>query len=136
MPADPMKKIVTFLFSVVGGLMLFTSLGWFINNRQWVKGASRAPGRVVALNHGGSHPQIEFKAADGKVTSYSQDGLIFGYKVGDEVTVLYDPAKPHEANLESFGSIYGFNLMIAIMGLAFLIAPRLNFPIPEKWRRR
>ncbi len=88
----------------------------------FVKNAARAPGIVSALNAGGSHPQIEFVSQAGTAVSYPQGGLIFGYRTGDAVQVLYRPADPRRtACIDSFGALWFLPILFAL-GSAFFAA--------------
>ena len=116
MPADRFKSYV---FLVAGLLLVGGTLCWAWSTRAFVAAAHRAPGRVVKFNAGSAHLQVEF-AADGHSYSYPQNGLIAGYKVGDRVTVLYEPRYPQQtAVIDGFGAIWGFAILMWLMGLVF-----------------
>ncbi|MGI4796212.1 MAG: DUF3592 domain-containing protein [Janthinobacterium lividum] len=90
-------------------------------------GATRAEGTVTALSAGGSHPVIRFTTADGSAFSFSSNGLIFGYRAGDRVAVLYDKAAPQRsAALDAVGSLYFFPLMLGLIGASFIVVPLLS----------
>ena len=117
-PADRLKSYV---FIVVGALLFGGAVCWAWSTHAFVGAASRAPGRVTRLNAGGAHPQIAFWAADGQTYSYPQGGLIAGYKVGDRVLVLYDPQHPQQgAVVDTFGALWGFPLLMGLLGLVFV----------------
>jgi hypothetical protein len=89
----------------------------------FVGSASRTEGTVVALNAGGSHPQIRFVTADGTAVSYPQGGLIFGYRPGDRVQVLFHPADPAgTATLDAVGSLWFTALLLGGLGVLCLAA--------------
>ncbi|MFB9126856.1 DUF3592 domain-containing protein [Paraburkholderia dipogonis] len=80
--------------------------------------ANKAPGVVVALNAGGSHPQIEFINSNGRRVSYPQEGLISGYKIGDKVTVLYLADSPNpQATIDKPGAIWELPFYFAFMAI-------------------
>jgi Protein of unknown function (DUF3592) len=107
------------LFALVGVLIIVGCLAWGLKTYQFINNSFSAQGIVVALNAGGSHPQIKFITSEGKEIKYSQNGLIFGYKIGDQITVLYDPQNPHEASVNAPGALWGFNLLSFILGVCF-----------------
>lgn len=77
----------------------------------------------MALNAGGSHPQIRFVTADGTAVSYPQGGLIFGYRPGDRVQVLFHPADPAgTATLDAVGSLWFTALLLGGLGVLCLAA--------------
>lgn len=87
----------------------------------------QVPGRVVRLNAGGSHPEIEFTTRAGDHVSYPQGGMIFGMKVGDDVQVRYLPDAPvHSATVVRFGAIWDTVLYLAFMGGVFAVGGLLN----------
>ncbi|WP_241151993.1 DUF3592 domain-containing protein, partial [Pseudomonas viridiflava] len=92
--------------------LLFIAL-WLGQDRLgFLADAQRAEGHVSALNSGGSHPQIEFTDATGRVISYPESGLIFGYEAGDSVTVRYRPENPSgTAIIEDRGALWGATLL-------------------------
>lgn len=117
------NRVQGLLFLMVGiGLLIAAGVFGF-ERYDFVQQASRADARVVALNAGGSHPQIEFETASGETVSYPQGGLIFGYGVGDPVRVLYRAENPRAtANVDTWGALWGVSLFLSILGLAFAIA--------------
>lgn len=79
------------------------------------------PGRVAALNAGGSHPEIQFVTRAGERISFPAGGWISGYKAGDAVTVRYRSDAPRRsATLNAAGSIWAAPSGMAIMGLWFV----------------
>lgn len=109
------------LFLGVGIVVIIIVLVWAGINYQFVKQATSAQGEVVKLNSGGSHPEIKFTTQDGKEIEYPQSGLIFGYKIGDKVEVLYDAQNPQRASINTFGAIWGFPVLVLTLGLIFVI---------------
>ncbi|WP_323048561.1 DUF3592 domain-containing protein [Paraburkholderia sp.] len=88
------KRFKVFIFTMIWIGCLFGLINSVAHSMRFLDSAVAVPGRVVALNAGGSHPQIEFTNKTGERISYPQGGWIAGYKVGDKVTVLYlDPCR-------------------------------------------
>jgi hypothetical protein len=93
-----------------------------LNTVEFLRASILVPGEVVALNAGGSHPQIEFATRDGQRVSYPQNGLIFGMKVGDHVNVRYLAGSPSiTARLDRFGAIWEWSIGFGFMGVVGLI---------------
>jgi len=108
------------LFGLVGIFILLVGMLWATINLVFISAAETAKGKVVELPFGGSHPQISFATPDGKTIEFSQGGFIWGYQVGDEVLVAYDPDDPNRCELDSFGALWGFPILMVVMGLAFI----------------
>jgi hypothetical protein len=107
--------------------------------------ASVADGTVVRLNAGGSHPQIEFTASSGQRVSYPQGGLIWGYRTGQHVRVLYDPQHPaYSARIDALGTVWFVPVLLAFIGIVFLAvgvsaarpAPRSTQPTSQRSDQR
>src|SRR5262249_35098816 len=89
--------------------------------------AIRAEGVVVRLNAGGSHPQIDFTAASGAKISYPQGGLIFGYRPGQKVRVLYNPNNPGKtACIDTTGALWAVPILLAGIGLFLALTGFVN----------
>jgi hypothetical protein len=116
---DGLQKMIYGLFALVGVLVIVGVLVWGLQTYQFIKSSLSAQGTVAALNSGGSHPQIKFTTGEGKEVEYAQNGLIYGYRIGDQVTVLYDPQNPREASVNTLGALWGFNLLGFILGVCF-----------------
>jgi hypothetical protein len=77
---------------------------------------------VTQLNAGGSHPEIEFATLSGTKITYPQGGLIFGYRPGQQVRVLYNPQDPAKtACVDTFGALWFVPLILSGIGMALLI---------------
>lgn len=113
------NSVLGVLFLGIGALLVLASALWAGSTASFVAGAGSAPGKVVALNAGGSHPEIEFTPEGSTPVQYPQGGLIAGYAVGDDVQVLYAPDDPIRATIDNPGALYGFPLIGLAMGLIF-----------------
>jgi hypothetical protein len=109
------------LFIGLGIVVILFVLVWGWLNYQFINQANSAQGEVIKLNSGGSHPEIKFITKDGREIEYPQSGLIFGYKIGDKVEVLYDSQTPKRASINTFGALWGFPVLLFILGLIFII---------------
>lgn len=71
------------------------------------------------------YPVVEFASRDGRshTVHMTEGSSVPSHEVGDEVTVLYNPERPLEARIQSFGS-YALMWILpgitGILGLAFL----------------
>jgi hypothetical protein len=117
-----MNLVRKWFFIVLGLGLLAAAIPVTLSTRAFVRKAERAPGIVVSLNAGGSHPQIEFVTKSGQIIRYPQGGLIFGYKPGDRVQVLYDASNPAmTARINAVGAIWEVSLSLLIIGFGLFL---------------
>lgn len=129
--AGPVGAIL-FPFAVVGGLAL--GLGAKQGVEQWLfrRAALHTRGVVVGFEgasgkrRGTYYPRVRYEAPGGASVefrshfAYAQDE----YRIGQDVDVLYDPADPETAEVDSSQSRYavflmpGFVLLVALAALA------------------
>ena len=115
-------RLGALVLTLVALAMLAAAAYCAIERRGFLQTATRVEGEVSALNAGGSHPQITF-AADGRTLSYPQGGLIFGYRPGDKVYVLFSANDPAgTAVADAVGAIWFVPLMLGGIGLVLLVA--------------
>jgi Protein of unknown function (DUF3592) len=120
------KNPKSFFFFLIGIVIVGGSLAWFHNQKKFIDNALSAPGVVVATKHGSSHPTVKFKAASGEDVEYPQNGLVFDYKIGDQVEVFYAKDNPRNAEINTWGAIWGFPAIGVFAGLFFMIMALLN----------
>lgn len=86
------------------------------------------------------YPVVEFVSSDGRFHSVQmiEGSSALAHEVGDEVTVRYNPERPLEARIQSFGSsalMWVLPGITGILGFAFLgavIAVRRLMPSTEE----
>lgn len=68
------------------------------------------------------YPEFSFVAQDGKTyTAVSHTGSsTAAYTVGKSVRILYDRTNPSSARIDSFGQIWGGDVIAALVGAMFL----------------
>lgn len=131
-------NIVSVIFcGVFAVFFLVAAVFSSLNTVDFLRTSILVPGEVVALNAGGSHPEIEFSTKDGQKISYPQGGLIFGMRVGDHVNVRYLADSPGiTARLDKFGAIWSWSIGFGCMGAIALVltigfAAKLMLPRTE-----
>jgi hypothetical protein len=106
---------------VIGAGLVFAGAATAVSRRSFALAATSATGVVTRLNAGGSHPEIEFTTAAGTKVTYPQGGLIFGYRPGQEVRVLYNQQDPaRTACVATFGALWFVPLILCGVGIALL----------------
>jgi hypothetical protein len=132
------EKIILGVFTGVAILMLSIA---FLASASAILKMNReenAPGRVVEIIHRREYvneqdrvvqdyyfPVVEYVSADGRrhTVHMTEGSSAPQYEVGDEVTVLYNPERPLEARIRSFGSyalMWIWPGITSILGLGFL----------------
>jgi hypothetical protein len=120
-PPSGRGDLVRALVFVPLGLLLLYITFCLVNDRlDFLAQAQQAQGHVSALNAGGSHPQIDFTDATGHAVSFAESGLIFGYSVGDAVTVFYRTEAPYNtAIIGDRGALWGASLLTGVFAVVF-----------------
>ncbi len=109
------------LFTMVGLVLTVGVCAWSLANARFIRSAGRAPGVVTRLNAGSSHPEISFTAKSGEVIDYPQGGLIWGYRPGQHVFVLYNPHNPSDSPcLDTIPALWFDQGMLLLLGVVFL----------------
>jgi hypothetical protein len=122
-PQAKIKLLPGGFFAAIGVILLVVGSLIALSRRSFLDRAMQADGVVVRLNAGGSHPQVTFTAANGQTVSYPQGGLIWGYKEGDRVRVLYGADDPERtACIDAFGALWFVPVMLGFLGLAQVAA--------------
>jgi hypothetical protein len=132
------EKLILRIFTGVAILMLMIA---FVSSASVILKVNReesAPGRVVEIIERREYvneqdrvvqdyyfPVIEFVSRDGRqhTVHMTEGSSAPSHEVGDEVTVLYNPERPLEARIKSFGSsalMWILPGITGILGLAFL----------------
>ena len=127
----PLNMVKVVVFTLVGVGLMVAALSWAAATRRFVARAASAPGMVVRLNAGGAHPEIRFTTSAGQIVEYPQSGMIWDYRVGDQVEVLYDPRSPTDPLINTVGALWGFTLMTFVMGIAFVGVAQLAWRRPD-----
>jgi len=76
---------------------------------------------------GASFPVVAFHTRNGTMRVTMRGGRLFTYpRVGSQVKVIYDPAKPDVAYIDSAGFRYGSSVFVVVgLGLVVLSALQL-----------
>jgi hypothetical protein len=117
------------LMALIGAGMLAGGGYWYFNVRAFIATADRAEGIVIALRQQHSSnsttyvPIVRFQLARRQIEFDTGIGSKPPrYSVGERVPVLYPPANPYQAKIDSFFSLWGGPTIVAgIGGVFFLI---------------
>jgi hypothetical protein len=119
------------IFGLLGIGMLVGGIFWGLRTREFIARAERADGRVIEMvakrDSDGDRtysPTVQFMAKDGTQTTFtsSVSSNPPSHREGDAVKVLYDPANPRDAKIESFTELwFGPLLLGGVMGVIFTL---------------
>ena len=67
-------------------------------------------------------PRFEFKTPDGESWSVlsSTSSMPAGFRVGDEVRVVYDPSDPNDAKIDAVMQLWFMPILVGIVGIVAL----------------
>jgi hypothetical protein len=117
------------VFAGIGALLVVVGIAITRANRRFDRRALRAPGQVVGVRWEAvgtpsdrtmtGFPELRFTLPDGQVVdTVARSGTSFdAMQEGQPVTVLYDPADPRRARVDSRSSSAGSTLL----GAAFIV---------------
>ena len=132
------EKIILGVFTGIAILMLLIAAASSASAILKMNREESAPGRVVEIIHRREYvneqdrvvqdyyfPVVEYVSADGRrhTVHMTEGSSAPSQEVGDPVTVLYNPERPLEARIQSFGSsalMWILPGITGILGLAFL----------------
>lgn len=129
---------VAALFTTIGAVFAVQGIRGIRKTRQFVAASASATGTVTDsvgrwYSDPGddpgvsrlSHPVVRFVTGNGRTIEFESGvGSNLGPKVGQEVTVLYNPTNPKEAKIKSFMMLWALPSIFAVLG-AFLLIPGL-----------
>lgn len=121
-----MLRAIGFIFFVVGfGLVLGCgALTWKAD--KYIRASARAPGVVTALQRSGDgyySPVVRFRTAEGREMMFTSKwrSKPADYDVGEQVEVLYPPARPGDASIGSLWEQRGVSILLGAIGAPFML---------------
>lgn len=127
-------------FALAGVAMLLGSLWICSNTRRFLAAAESTTGEVTSLVRRQTRegvtfaPKVRFRTLQGKIIEFvsATSGNPSGYAVGDSVGVLYDPARPGEAAIRGFFSLWGGTVILGALAVPFTVAGSVMLAIYRK----
>lgn len=122
-----MVKVVGLIFGLVGLILLTSSVFVFSSTRSFINRSVTTTGAVVdvAMERDDEYdlvyyPVVTFETETGQqVTFKSNVGSNHQGSIGEIVPVRYDPARPHDAEINNFFSLWLAFIILLILGLVF-----------------
>ena len=128
-----MIKVIGILCLVLGIGLLVTAGNLHSRTRQFVAKARTAPGIVVDLARSTSSdyrttgrqttyaPVVEFTTDSGEKDTFTSSSSSYppAFRKGESVEVLYDPANPYDARINTFGTLGLASVIVGGLGAVF-----------------
>lgn len=134
------SRILPLLFMCAGACTVGVGIYIYSNSLAFLDHAKSATGTVVEIAISSSNrpgkkekvtqrPIIEFQLESGDKARFKSElgTKSSSYSVGDTVPVLYDPAEPSEARIDSFLTKYGLETLLSSLGTIFLAIGLIAF---------
>jgi hypothetical protein len=142
-------KLISGVFTAVGMGMLVGSLFALADTRGFISRAVEAEGQVIALDRSRSssrsgsssttyRPVVEFTSGTGKRIEFTSSvgSNPPSHRVGEAVTVLYNPADPYSARIKSFFQLWFGFLIVFFLGLVFAVIGLTMIFVRTRGRKR
>jgi len=120
-------KVLKYTFTLIGAAMLFGAFASYNSTSSFIERATETKGTVIDLVASRSsdstsyYPVVVFEDASGRQIKF-QSGSGSNppsFNRGERVSVLYEPAAPESARINSFFSLWGVAVIVGGMGLVF-----------------
>ena len=133
-------RIAMLVVSLSGVLLVALALAFAYPSWQLLRHAERASGTVVGLPGSSSSSntrwiEVEYAVGDDIYTITSDVASSPPtLRMGDEVTVLYDPANPSDGTMEGFLELWLVPMLLGIFALADIFVLGVMRMVFGKWR--
>lgn len=119
-------KIIKYVFTIVGILLLATSAYLFQDTRTFVRDGAHTTGMVIDLlrsNNGTYAPRVRFRTADERVIEFTSSTSANppAYQQEEQVEVIYPVDRPGDARISGFMTLWGASLITGILGGVFFL---------------
>lgn len=109
---------------IIAGFLIFRDIAFF-NKAVEARGTVIELEEKVSRDRDGTsrsyYPRVSFIDNKGKEFTFTSNSGSNppGFSEGEEVTVLYDPASPSKAKIDTFFQTWGMSFFVAILGVIF-----------------
>ena len=143
-------QIVLIVMMVVGAIFVVGGVKALVDSQRFVAKAATANGvvvdvaKVVQREQRGSsgheyyvdvtyfHPVVQFLTAREQVVRFqASEGNSdpSTHRVGDSIRILYDPASPRNARLDTWFSRWGDSMILIVVGFALVVIPAVIYRV-------
>jgi Protein of unknown function (DUF3592) len=142
---DAVASVVLIVFMLAGVVLLGLSGKSLMDDRRFLAKAAVATGVVVDIarvvdqdDKVAYYPVVEFTTAREQVVRFEADEATSDpdRQLGASVRILYDPANPHDARLDTFMSRWGLSIVMGMLGLGFVAVPAFFFLLVVRRKQR
>lgn len=98
--------------------------------------AVKAEGTIVQFNQQQRYPRVRFTDRNGEAVEFVAGVRNTGWREGDRVPVIYDPANPRSARIDEFAGRWFFPGLAGIFAVTFGGTGLLLRLLAARWRRR
>jgi hypothetical protein len=144
--SSALRRIGRPLLLIVGAGMSIVALALAIHTSLFLRNGARTQATVIALvpktdpdeGNVDYYPQFSFQTPDGRSFSVaSQTGSNPpGFREGQQVSVIYSPANPVDAKIDSFVQLWFLPLVFFFVGAMCLGVLRLNIYLEKRRNRK
>ena len=129
---------------LTGVVLLGLSGKSLMDDRRFLAKAAVATGVVVDIarvvdqdDEVAYYPVVEFTTAREQVVRFEADEATPDpdRQLGASVRILYDPANPQDARLDTFMSRWGLSIVMGTLGLGFVLIPAFAYLV-RRWMLR
>jgi hypothetical protein len=135
-----MQPVAIALFAVAVVMIVIAAVLW-MNTETFLRHAVRTTGTIIRIerrsdwNSDGNttnyHPVFSYETPDGERVKTSSIGSSpCPFRVNQSIQVLYDPALPDSARIQSWFQIWGGPLICLGVGIAFAITALIFAHVP------
>ena len=133
-------KWIIYVFLAVGILLLMIGAITALHTQNLLRDGVTTAGKVIRLDRGASQrsyfPVVQFQAGDEQITFKSRMGSNPApFRVGEIVTVVYDPLDPQHASIKSFGQMWGLSVILGALGVVFAAIPSVTLIVGARRRK-
>ena len=113
-------RLVATLFLPFGIAMIVLGLILYCNERRFVHSAQHATGKIIAMESRDEsfYPRFTFSLSDEIASNVGTNPPDF--EVGQQVPVVYEARNPRTAKIATTFQIYGFSIVVEIVGMVFI----------------
>ncbi len=78
-------------------------------------------GMITGIENHGFSLDIQYTPDVGNSVVFQQNGFLFNYRMGQQVSVIYDPANTMNARMKIFSALWWKSILGVLFGSIFLI---------------
>jgi len=115
--------ILKYVFALIGAVLLIAAVYSYRETRTFIETAARATGTVIGYSGNRPRPIVRFEDERGAQVQFtsSTGSSPPRYRIGEAVSILYQPSAPYDAKTEDFFSLWGGSVIVGGIGSVFFL---------------